>query len=109
MTEHWDAHLTELELLTGAMQTALLAEDIATFTGLVRGRGPLIDACLAEWESLTEAERVAGEARLRAVLTQDALLVEAGETWLRATRKRLVQLQAGMQATARYGVPIRLH
>jgi hypothetical protein len=100
--------LTRLERLTDAMQTALLAEDIATFAGLVRGRGPLIDACLAEQAALSAAERAAHAERLRMVLAQDALLVEAGEAWLRTTRKRLVKLQAGIQATARYGVPIRL-
>jgi hypothetical protein len=109
VTERWDARITELELLTGAMQTALLAEDIDAFTGLVRGRGPLINACLADWEALTQTERAAGEARLRAVLTLDGLLVKAGEDWLRSTRKHLVKLHAGMQATARYGVPIKLH
>ncbi len=107
--EPLDAHITELEMLTAAMQTALLGEDITTFAGLVRARGPLIDTCLTTMESLAPTARTASEARLRAVLTQDALLMEAGEAWLRVTRKRLVHLQAGLRATARYGVPIRLH
>lgn len=109
MTETWEGHITELETLTSAMQTALLAEDIATFAGLVHGRGLVIEACMVELEAIAEPARAPCVARLRAVLAQNALLVEAGEDWLRATRKRLVQLQAGLQATARYGVPIRLH
>jgi hypothetical protein len=104
----WDAHLTDLERLTDALQTALLAEDIRTFTGLVQGRAPLIDACLADFAALNAAERAASAARVRAVLAQDALLMAAGEDWLRATRERLVRLNAGIRATAHYGVPVRI-
>ncbi len=98
----------QLHDLTAALQTALLAEDIPTFTQIVRGRGPLLWRVVALWEAAAPAARLAMEPELRDVLAANALVIEAGEVWLRATRQRLLALRRGVAVRDRYRPPLAL-
>ena len=94
--------------LTIALQTALLAEDITTFARIVQGRTPILERCIVLWERATEDERAPFAAKLRDVVDANALMVQSGEEWLQATRKKLVQMHRGVQAMHRYRAPLVL-
>lgn len=95
----------ELHDLTAALQTALLAEDVPTFARIVQGRTPLLERCITLWEAATPSERAPLEAQLREVIEANALIVQTGEEWLRATRRKLLHLHRGRQVQRTYSAP----
>ncbi len=92
--------------LTAALQTALLAEDYVTFARIVQGRTPLLERCIALFEAVTPAERAQVEPHLRDMVEANALIVQTGEEWLRATRQKLIRMQQGVQVMGRYRAPL---
>jgi hypothetical protein len=98
----------QLHDLTAALQTALLAEDIPTFARIVRGREPLLWRAVALWEAAAPEARVQMEPQLCDVLTANTLVIEAGEAWLRDTRRRLLALRQGVSLMERYRAPLTL-
>lgn len=95
-----------LEYLTAALETALLSADVATFAAIARGRGPVVAQCLSAWTHLSPDEQTAIVPRWEAVLARDALLAQAGQTWLNATRTRLARMQQGMTTLKGYRAPL---
>ncbi len=106
--DEFDALCAQLRALTEALQTALLAGDVAGFARIVRGRAPLLRQALALWEAAPPEQRMEMEPKLQNVLAANALAIQAGEDWLRDARERMLALRRGVTVMERYRVPLAL-
>lgn len=102
--------VARLHVLTVALHTAILADDVPTFTQIVQGREPLLWRAIHLWEAAPPEIRAQMEPAMRAILAANALAIAAGDAWLHAARRRLVALCQGRTALDRYRAPlIHLH
>jgi len=106
--EEFTGICAQLQALTDALQTAMLAGDVATFAQIVRGRGPLLWQAVTLWEMATPEQQPEMEPKLQDVLAANALVIQAGEDWLHDARKRMLALRRGVATMDRYRAPLAL-
>jgi hypothetical protein len=106
MLDEFAALVAQLHLLTAALHTAILADDVPTFTQIVQGRTPLLWRAIHLWEAAPAEIRAQMEPQMRAIMATNALAIAAGDAWLHAARRRLVALHQGRAALDRYRAPL---